>query len=234
MGPELRTLDEANDSAFIAVVTTIFIGVAVFLLCLSIVGVVVIASKFCAATQLTPVTFLVPVLIMTASLGGMAVGFLLALFLVHRLYLHIRSAGEHVSGLGAVVAGLQSWMDETLGRIGLGQSDYADRPTFTSRTVDYNPSYKYDNAADPIKGEIKDRREYKYPVGQQQRRDHRSSDYQHSKVSPQFKNEPLDVRDVFSPESVSPNELQELHSHASQSQIYDDDWVSDDGTGAGR
>lgn len=175
-------------------------------------------------------TFLFPVLFVTATLSAMAVGFLLALFLVHRLYLHVRSATEHQPGLGGFLSGLQSWLEEMMGRVGLGQ-EYTSN--FEGKTINYSPN---DYEKETLKSEARDYKEpsdkeqrtYKYPIGQRQRADY------HGKVSPTIKHEPRDVRDVFSPESATPNELGDSLSHASGSQIYDADWVSDDANGAGR
>lgn len=163
-------------------------------------------------------TFLVPVLVVTATLSAMAVGFLLALFLTHRLYLHIRAASEHANGLGAIITGAQSWADETLARVGLGSTDFG--PTFDGRSVDSTPhSRKSDTDKD---------KEHKYyndkGFGAHHSRPVRDGYSQQDlkALTPPLKSEPRDVRDVFSPQS----EAGELHQTGSG--MFDGDWVSED------
>lgn len=167
-------------------------------------------------------TFLVPVLIVTATLSAMAVGFLLALFLAHRLYLHVRAASEHTSGLGALIAGVQGWADETLARIGLGGTDFG--PTFDGRSIESTPSHEKRASKD------KDM-EYDYykdkPFAGHQPRPVRAGQDGYSQqdlkaLTPPIKSEPRDVRDVFSPQSEA-NEL-----HQTGSGMFDGDWVSED------
>lgn len=155
--------------------------------------------------------FLVPLLVIAASLSAMAVGVLLALFLTHRLYLHIRSDCEYTPGLSGVLSGIQSWVDETLGRVGVGASEYG--PHFDGRSIDYHrPTF-----TDTKREESRERSRESHA-----REPH---DYEHrSKVTPApptIKHEPA-VHDMFSPESGTPHELR-----SRTPQIYDDEWVSD-------
>lgn len=77
--------------------------------------------------QLTPpVTFLIPILVVTTTISVFCVCALLALFLAHRLYLHLNEADG--SGSGSVgdmfSAGVRTWWDETRSRVGLGPYRY--------------------------------------------------------------------------------------------------------------
>jgi hypothetical protein len=198
---------------FVLCVAGLFTGFAIFLLCLSVVGLIGLAM-----------TFLIPVLVITASLSAMAVGVLLALFLAHRLYLHIRSDCEYTPGLSGVLSGIQSWMDETLGRIGVGTSDYG--PHFDGRSIDYHrPTYTSTAKHEPEQNGREVSRERAHTPSHRGRELSRERHEQHrSKVSPppQIKHEP-DVHDMFSPESGTPHELR------SRTPQLDEEWVSDDG-----
>ncbi|BEJ08838.1 hypothetical protein CcaverHIS641_0509320 [Cutaneotrichosporon cavernicola] len=191
---------------FVLCVAALFTGIAIFLLCLSIVGTIGLAM-----------IFLVPVLVITASLSAMAVGVLLALFLAHRLFLHIRSDCEYTPGASGVLSGIQSWVDETLGRIGVGASEYG--PHFDGRSIDHHrPMY--------TKPEPHHERELSRELSRESHTrepryyEHRS---QVSPIPPTIKPEP-EVHDMFSPESGTPHELR-----SRTPQINDDDWVSDEG-----
>ncbi|GMK55274.1 hypothetical protein CspeluHIS016_0203300 [Cutaneotrichosporon spelunceum] len=189
---------------FVLCSVLLFTVIATFLLCLGIVGMVGLAM-----------TFLTPVLIITATLSAMAVCVLLALFLAHRLLLHIRSSCEHSPGLSGVLNGIHSWVDETLGRIGVGASEYG--PHFDGRSIDHHRQTH-------VKPEPHGR------LGEQSRKPSRERRYEYehrsqvSLVPPTIKPE-HEVHDMFSPESGT----QELRSRASQINNDDDGWVSDEG-----
>ncbi|CAK9781096.1 hypothetical protein CC85DRAFT_310563 [Cutaneotrichosporon oleaginosum] len=202
---------------FVLCVSALFTGIAIFLLCLSIVGTIGLAMFF-----------LIPVLVIMASLSAMAVGVLLALFLAHRLYLHIRSDCEYTPGLSGVLSGIQSWVDETLGRIGVGASEYG--PHFDGRSIDYHRPTHTVSKDEHDGRELPRRREHtptqKTPdLSQAPEAWH---DENRSKVSPapmakqEVKHEP-EVHDMFSPVSGTPSGLR-----SRSSQGYDDEWVTEE------
>ncbi|WOO81116.1 uncharacterized protein LOC62_03G004646 [Vanrija pseudolonga] len=70
--------------------------------------------------------FVLPVIIFTGIVSFVALSILLALFLAHRLYLHLVDSTADAVNLGTVAAGFRTWTDETFARVGLGS--YAHRP----------------------------------------------------------------------------------------------------------
>jgi hypothetical protein len=84
---------------------------------------------------LTPVaSILLPVLLFTTILSASCLAFLLCLFLLHRLYLHLTislssstiydgspngDVGRYEYNYANVSRGVQGWIDETKGRVGL-------------------------------------------------------------------------------------------------------------------
>ncbi|KAL1411475.1 hypothetical protein Q8F55_002436 [Vanrija albida] len=139
---------------FVAASTIFLTAAAALILLFLILGTVFLGAAF-----------VLPVIIFTGIVSFVALSILLALFLAHRLYLHLVDSTADAVTLATVAAGFRTWTDETFARIGLGS--YAHRPAafedypVVSRSLDKRSSYDakkeaaISNALKALSGESK-------------------------------------------------------------------------------
>lgn len=66
---------------------------------------------------------LLPILAITTILSVLTLSFLLGLFVIHRLYLHLSSATSNEWSIEAVGEGLKGWVEEVGEKVGLNGSE---------------------------------------------------------------------------------------------------------------
>ncbi|ORY32881.1 hypothetical protein BCR39DRAFT_522258 [Naematelia encephala] len=103
-------------AAFVLSATAFIVGSALVIALLSVLGTVLFAS-----------TLLLPILFVTTLISLSILTFLLALFLAHRLYLHIQLASTDTEtetvpakGYDKLSRGVRGWLDETGARVNDG------------------------------------------------------------------------------------------------------------------
>ncbi|KIR26980.1 hypothetical protein I309_04147 [Cryptococcus deuterogattii LA55] len=69
------------------------------------------------------VAILLPILAITTILSVLTLSFLLGLFVIHRLYLHLSSATSNEWSIEAVGEGLKGWVEEVGEKVGLNGSE---------------------------------------------------------------------------------------------------------------
>lgn len=123
-----RTAAAHTHSGFVVASTVFLTAAAGLILLFLILGAIFLGGKHPhpVPTNPNPAAFVLPVIIFTGIVSFVALSILLALFLAHRLYLHLVDSTADAVNLGTVAAGFRTWTDETFARVGLGS--YAHRP----------------------------------------------------------------------------------------------------------
>ncbi|KAK4689284.1 hypothetical protein P7C73_g828, partial [Tremellales sp. Uapishka_1] len=94
---------------FVLSITTLILGTAAFFICLFTFGTIVLG-----------VSILLPILIFTTFLSLCTLTFLLGLFLLHRLYLHVSASvsnSDEQADVAALSTGVKTWLEETKSRV---------------------------------------------------------------------------------------------------------------------
>lgn len=66
---------------------------------------------------------LLPILAITTILSALTLSFLLGLFVIHRLYLHLSSATSNEWSIETVGEGFKGWVEEVGEKVGLNGSE---------------------------------------------------------------------------------------------------------------
>lgn len=110
-------------AGFVAFCTVTIFSIATFFICATIVGILLLTFFAVIGTVVIASAILIPTLAITTILSTLTLSFLLGLFVIHRLYLHLSAATSDEWSLEAVGQGFKGWVEEVGERVGLDGSE---------------------------------------------------------------------------------------------------------------
>ncbi|XAO21898.1 hypothetical protein I312_100654 [Cryptococcus bacillisporus CA1280] len=110
-------------TGFIVFCTVTIFAIATFFIFAAIFGLVLLTFSAAIGTLVLALAILLPILAITTILSALTLSFLLGLFVIHRLYLHLSSATSNEWSIEAVGEGFKGWVEEVGEKVGLNGSE---------------------------------------------------------------------------------------------------------------